>query len=121
MSYKQDGHTAVGNRTVTTLDDLRSIPTQGAGDVFQGQMVVVENIDYAHLVGASSGQASSLGPDEGSDSWQGPSQGYVELNSKHNEYLYSTFPVSSRSLVDSTSTGTSVGCWINPHKAPLTS
>lgn len=121
MSYKQDGHTAVGNRTVATLDGLRSIPTQGAGDVFQGQMVVVENIDYAHLVGASSGQASSLGPDEGSDSWQGPSQGYVELNAKHNEYLYSTFPVSSQSLVDSTSSGTSVGCWINPHKAPLTS
>lgn len=120
MSYKQDGHTAVGNRTVATLDDLRDISTQGAGDVFPGQMVIVENIDYASMVGASSGKAGSLGPDEGSDSWQGPSQGYVELNSKHKEYLYSTFPVSSLSLVDAASSGTTVACWINPHKIPLT-
>ena len=120
MSYKQDGHTAVGNRTVATLNDLRNISTQGAGDVFPGQMVIVENIDYAQLVGASSGQATSLGPDAGGDSWQGPSQGYVELNAKHNEYLFSTFPVSSTSLVDSEASGTSVGCWINPHKEPLT-
>lgn len=120
MSYNQDGHTAVGNKTVATLDDLRSVSTQGAGDVFPGQMVIVNSIDYAHMVGSSSGNASSIGPDEGGDSWKGPSQGYVELNAKHNEYLYSTFPVANLSLVDSESSGTTIACWINPHKEPLT-
>ncbi len=120
MSYRGNGHNTVGNRTVGTLEELRNISTQGAGDVFQGQMVVVKEIDYSALVGAGSGRRSDLADDAARSSWTGVSEGYVELNAGSREHLRSTFPVSNTSLVDADSTGTSLSIWFNPHKAPRT-
>ncbi len=121
MSYKVDGQSTVGNKTVSTIDELKSLPTQGAGDVFQGQMVIVENIDYAALVGAESGLESNLGPYGSEGSWVGPSSGYVQLNPKHREHLHSNFPVEQQSLVDAEASGTSIGIWFNANRAPSAS
>ena len=120
MSYRGNGHNTVGNKTVGTLEELRNIPTQGAGDVFQGQMVVVKDIDYSAMVGADSGRRIDLAEDAANTSWTGVSDGYVELNPGSGEYLHSTFPVANLSLADSQASGTSVAIWFNPHKAPKT-
>lgn len=120
MSYTLDGHNTVGTKTVANLDELRQIPTQGSGDVFPGQMIIVKDIDYSALVGADSGSVSNLGEDGGAESWVGPSQGYIELNPKHREHLYSTFPVEQQSLVDADASGTTFSLWFNASRAPTT-
>ena len=119
MSYRVDGHNTVGNKTVLTLDALRSIPTQGAGDVYPGQMVMVSAIDYATMVGSSTGTDKSLLPDIETEGWSGPSEGYISLSSKQREYLHANFPVGQKSLVDDTATGTSVSLWFNAFDKPV--
>lgn len=121
MSYRVDGHSTVGNKAVNSLDDLRGIPTQGAGDVYPGQMVMVSEIDYAEMVGASTGVDSSLLPETDTAGWSGPSDGYIELSKKQREYLHSNFPVDQKSLVDDTSGGTTISLWFNAYDKPTTS
>lgn len=82
---------------------------------------MVADIDYAEMVGASTGVDSSLLPDAETEGWSGPSDGYIELSSRQKEYLHSNFPVSQKSLVDDTSTGTSISLWFNAFDKPVTS
>ncbi len=66
----------VGNRRVASLEALQRLPTRGIADVYDGQFVIVDSVDYAEMVGAKNYVAL---PDQ-SVEWSAPSSGYVSLD-----------------------------------------
>ena len=84
---------AAGNRKVASLEELKQIPTKGYGDSPEGQFVVVSEVNYSELVGATN---YTLLDD--ADYWDAPSDGMVHLDGV-SQSLSATWDISEQSLV----------------------
>lgn len=96
----------VGNRRVSSLEDLKQLPTKGIADVYDGQFVVVDSVDYAEMVGAK----NYITLPEQHTEWSAPSAGYAYLDGvgQHLEALANKTAFSMQGT-----NGNAVSFWFN--------